>query len=96
MSDTLKAWARGEPVTLAALIAAITAAVGYPIASDRVATIVTGVVTVVGLFVARKNTTSAANPVIPTTIAVKPDEAETPADLPPLTLPPVRTFGGKR
>lgn len=94
--ETIKAWLRGEPVTFAALVAAITAAVGYPVASDRVATIVTGVVTLVGLFVARKHTTPAANPSIPTTIAVKPDEAETPADLPPLSFPPVNTFSGKR
>lgn len=92
--ETLKEWARGEPITLAALVSAITAAVGYPVAPDRVATIITAVVTIVGMFVARKHATSAANPALPTTIAVNQDG--TPADLPPMSLPPVRTFSGKR
>lgn len=95
--ETLKAWLRGEPITIAALVAAVTAAVGYPVAEDRAATIITAVVTVVGMFVARRHTTPAADPRLQTTIAVRPTNGdEEHAGLPPVTTPPVRTLSGWR
>jgi hypothetical protein len=45
--------------------------------------------------ITRPKVTPAVNPGLPATIAVKADDAETPADLPPMALPPVRTLTGK-
>jgi len=46
--------------------------------------------------ITRPAVTPAVNPAQPTTIAVKVDDGETPAELPPMQLPPVRTLTGER
>lgn len=51
---------------------------------------------VVQAVITRPAVTPAVNPQVPTTIAVKQDNGETPAELPPMQLPPVRTLTGDR
>lgn len=93
--DAVKQLLRGEPavtrgVALAVLVVAYAAITG----SWDKETIGAILLPVLQAFITRPATTPAVNPAPPTTIAVKPNDGEDPADLPPMSLPPIRTITG--
>lgn len=96
LKDNLVALLRGEPLYLRGLIVAGLAAVGVKVGDGTVDTWIGIVAPIVLALIARPSVTPAANPATPTTIAVRPTNGETPADLPPLSLPPIRTITGQK
>lgn len=87
---------RGEPLVLRGIVVAVLAAVGWKVAPDQVDAAITIVAPLVLALIARHKVTPTENPAVPTTIAVKADEAETPAEQPKVQLPPILTITGQR
>lgn len=85
---------RGEPVLLRGIVMAVATLVGVKLSSGAVDDWIAVLSPVVLMLLTRPAVTPAVNPVVPTTTAVHVDEAgvETPAELPPMELPPVRTL----
>lgn len=92
--ETLKAFIRGEPLVLRGVVVAVLTAVGVHVADGTVDSWLAVVTPLVLVLLTRHTVTPAVNPQVPTTIAVKQTNGEEPADLPPVQLPPVRTFTG--
>lgn len=95
--ETIKQLLRGEPLALRAVILAALTAVGVKVSGGTVDAWVAIAGPLLLALIARHKVTPAVNPAQPTTIAVKVVDGEVPADLPPVSLPPVRTLtGGQR
>jgi hypothetical protein len=94
----LKEWLRGNPVAISTFVTALAAAIGFPLAEDKVAGLITGLVYVITQVATYKKVTPAQNPAIPQPKVV--DAAGEPVvvranDFTPLQLPPVRSFLGQ-
>jgi hypothetical protein len=96
MIESLRELLRGEPVYLRGLVIAVLTAAGLKVGEGTVDYWIGVAAPVLLALITRPATTPAVNPAQPTTIAVKQDDGEVPADLPPLALPPVRTITGQR
>lgn len=96
MIEAIKQLLRGEPLALRAIVVAVLAAVGVKVAGGTVDAWIAVVGPILLTLISRHKVTPAVNPAQPTTIAVKQDNGETHADLPPLSLPPVRTITGSQ
>lgn len=94
--EAIKQLLRGEPLALRSIVVAVIAAVGWKVAPEQIDAGIAIAAPIVLALITRHKVTPAANPEIPTTIAVHVDNGETPADLPPLSLPPVRTLTGTK
>lgn len=94
--EQVKQLLRGEPVYLRGVIVAVLAAVGVTVSSGAVDDWLAVLAPIVLALITRPATTPAVNPAQPTTIAVKVDNGETHADLPPVQLPPILTVTGQR
>jgi hypothetical protein len=98
LKEAFAAWARGNPVALSTFVTALSAAVGFPLAEDKVAAAITAVVYVVTQVVTYKKVTPAQNPAIPQPKVEDPDGNPVVVranDFTPLQLPPVRSFLGQ-
>lgn len=96
MIDNLKALLRGEPVYLRGLVMAVLTLVGVKVTSGAVDDWIAVLSPILLALITRPATTPAVNPAIPTTIAVKDDAEETPAEQPKVQLPPILTLTGQR
>jgi hypothetical protein len=94
--EQVKQLLRGEPLMLRGILVAILAGVGVKITDGQAENWIAVAAPIVLWLIGRLATTPAKNPAPPTTIAVKDDEAETPAALPPVQLPPILTLTGQR
>ena len=94
--EQVKQLLRGEPVYIRGLIVAVLTAVGVKVSSGAVDDWLAIIAPILLAVITRPATTPSVNPAPVTTIAVKPDEAETPAEQPPVQLPPILTITGQR
>lgn len=94
--DVVKQLLRGEPLALRAVVVAVLAAVGVKVGDGTVDTWIGIVAPILLALISRHKVTPAANPEIPTTIAVRQTNGEEHAELPPNSLPPIRTLTGTR
>lgn len=94
--DNVRALLRGEAVYLRGIIVAILAAVGVNVSNGAVDDWIAVIAPIVLALITRPAVTPAVNPAPPSTIAVKPTDGETPAELPPVQLPPILTVTGQR
>lgn len=89
--DLFRQFAKGEPVFLAGVIAALSTGVGLNVAPDVVAQLIAAIVPIVLAFAARANATPAANPETPGPTVIQAGEPKVVAK-----TAPVITFSGRR
>lgn len=95
--EELRKLLRGEPLALRGIVLAVLAAGGVKVAPGLVDDIIAIAAPILLVVISRHKVTPAENPAVPTTIAVKPtDGGEEPAELPPMSLPPIRTLTGAK
>lgn len=94
MIEAARQLLRGEPLVLRSLVVAVLAAVGVQVADGTVEAWLAVLAPLVLALITRPAVTPSKNPEVPTTTAVHVDAdgVETPAELPPMELPPVRTL----
>jgi hypothetical protein len=94
--ETIKQFLRGEPLALRAVVLAVLTAVGVKLSDGTIDAGIAILVPLVLALITRPKVTPAVNPGQPTTIAVKVNNGEEPAELAPVSLPPIRTLTGQR
>jgi hypothetical protein len=94
--ETIKQLLRGEPLAARAIVLAVLTAIGVKVSGGTVDAWVAIASPILLTLISRHKVTPAANPGQPTTIAVKQENGEVPADLPPVQLPPILTVTGQR
>ena len=88
--DLLRQFAKGEPVFLAGVVAALLTALGLNVTDEMASELVAAVVPIVLALLARRHATPAANPAVPRLVVENGKVGAVPAP------EPVVTFSGRR